>query len=82
VVAGLEIDVGCAAAEAVAGVLLGDFEGDYFSVVDEVVFVPTLTGYLTGFVENYAADSGVRRGEGDAAAGQLEGSLHPVTVLV
>ncbi len=81
-VAGLEVDVGRAAAETVAGVLLGDFEGDDFSVVDEVVFVPAFAGYLAGAVEDDAADGGVGRGDGDAAAGQLEGSLHPVTVLI
>ena len=81
-VAGLEVYVGCAAAKAVAGMLLGHFEGDDFSVVDEVVFMPAFAGYLTGFVENYAADGGVGRGDADAAAGKLEGSLHPVTVLI
>ncbi len=81
-VAGLEGYVGGAAAEAVAGVLLGDFEGDDFSVVYEVVLVPAFARYLAGFVENDAADGGVGRGESDAAAGQLQGSLHPVTVLI
>jgi hypothetical protein len=51
-------------------------------VVYKVVFVPAFAGYLAGFVENDASDGGVGRGEGDAAAGQLEGSLHPVTVLI
>jgi hypothetical protein len=40
-------------------VLLGDFESDDFSVVDEIVLVPAFAGYLAGFVENYAAYSGV-----------------------
>jgi hypothetical protein len=82
VVAGLEVYVGCAATEAVACVLLGDFQGDDFSVVDEVEFVPAFASYLTGFIENYTADGGVGRGEGDTTAGQFEGPEHPVTVLV
>ena len=82
VIAWLERYIGCAAAEAVAGVLLGDFEGDDFSVVDEIVFVPAFAGYLAGVVENDAADGWIGRGEGDASAGQFEGAVHPVAVLV
>jgi hypothetical protein len=68
--------------EAVAGVLLGYFEGDDFSVVEEVVFMPALADYLAGAIENYAAYGWVGRGDADATAGQLKGALHPVTVLI
>jgi len=82
VVAGLQVDVGRAAEQAIAGVLRGYLEGDDFSVVDEVVLVPAFAGDLSGAVENHAADGGVGRGDGDASARQFEGALHPVTVSI
>jgi hypothetical protein len=69
VVAGLEGDVRCAAAKAIACVLRGYAEGDDFSVVNEVVLMPAFAGDLAGAVEDDAADGGVGRGDGDAAAG-------------
>jgi len=71
VVAGLEGDVGGAAFKSFACMLLGDFEGYYFGVIDEVVFVPAFAGNLAGAVEDDAADGGVGRGDGDAPAGQF-----------
>ena len=65
-----------------AGVLLGNFEGDNFGVVQQVVLVPALAGHLPGAVQNHAAHGGVGRADGDAAPRQLQGALHPVTVLV
>ena len=82
VVAGLERDVGGAAAESFAGVLCGDLESDHFGVVEKIVLVPAFAGNLAGAVEKDAADGGVRGGEGDTAASQLESALHPVMVLV
>ena len=81
-VAGLEGYVDGAAEETIAGVLGGDAKGDDFSVVDEVVFMPAFTDYLAGAVEDYATDGGVGRGDGDAAAGEFEGAVHPVAVLI
>jgi hypothetical protein len=49
-------------------------------VVDEVVLVPPFADYLTGVVQNHAAYSRVGRGDGDAPASQLQGSLHPLAV--
>ena len=77
-VAGLEGDVGCAA----AGAVTGDLEGGDFGVVAEVVLVPAFAGELAVAVEQDAADGGVGRGEGDASAGEREGAVHPVGVLV
>ena len=62
--------------------LLRGFEGGDFGVVEEVVLVPAFAGELAGAVEEDAADGGVGRGEGDASAGQVEGAVHPVGVLV
>jgi hypothetical protein len=81
-VAGLEGDVGRAAANAIGRVLLRLFEGDDLRVVEEVVLVPALANDLAGAVENHAADGGVGRGDADAAPREFEGALHPVEVLV
>ena len=62
--------------------LRGFVEGDNFSVVEEVVLMPAFADYLTGAVEDDAADNGVGRGDGDAAVGEIKSSLHPVDVLV
>ena len=81
-VAGLEGDVGRAALNAIGCVLLRLFEGDDFRVVEQVVLVPALADHLSGAVENHAAHSGVGRGDADAAARELNGALHPVSVLI
>ena len=81
-VAGLERDVGSAAAETLFGVLLSFAKGDDFGVVEEVVFMPALADHLAGAVEDDAANRGIGRGESDAAPGQFEGALHPVCVLL
>ena len=60
----------------------GGLEGGDFGVVAEVVLVPDFAGELAVTVEEDAADGGVGRGEGDASAGEREGALHPVGVLV
>ncbi len=65
-----------------AGRLLRGIEGDDFGVVDEVVFVPAFACDLAGAVEDDAADGGVGRGEGDAAAGELEGALHVLGIVI
>ena len=82
VVAGLEGHVGCAAGQAVAGVLRSHTQRDHFRVVDQVIFVPAFACYLACAVEDDAAHGRVGRGDGDAAARQLEGAMHPVTVLI
>jgi hypothetical protein len=69
VVARLQGDVGRAAAQAFASVLLGNFEGYDFSVVEKVVLVPALADNLARAVEDHAAHGGVGRADGDAAAG-------------
>ena len=81
-VAGLEGDVGGAAVNAIARMSCGLAEGDDFGVVKEIVLVPALADDLAGPVENDAADSGIRRGDTDAAARELEGAAHPVEVEV
>jgi len=81
-VAGFQRDVGRSAADPLAGVLYGNFEGGDFRVVNQVVLVPSLANDLTRAVQDHAAHSRVRRAYGDPAARQLNGSLHPVTVLV
>jgi len=75
-VAGLEGDVGGAAVNAIARMSCGLAEGDDFGVVKEIVLVPALADDLAGPVENDAADSGIRRGDTDAAARELEGAAH------
>jgi hypothetical protein len=82
VVAGLQGDVSCASAQVRAGVLGGDFEGDNFGVVEQVVLVPAFAGNLARAIENDAAHCGVGRADGDAAAGKLESALHPISVLI
>ena len=82
VIARLERDVGGAAAQAFPGVLRGDPERDDFGVVEQVVLMPAFAGHLAGAIEDHAADGGVGRRDGDAAARQLEGALHPVRVLI
>ena len=82
VVAGLERDVGGAAAKAFFGMLLRLPEGDDFGVVEQVVLVPAFADDLAGAVEDDAADGGIGRGKSDAAAGEFEGALHPVDVLL
>ncbi len=67
VVAGLEGDVGGAAAQTVLfligeGVLPGFVESDDFSVVEQVVLVPALADDLSGAIEDDAADGGIGRG--------------------
>jgi hypothetical protein len=69
VVAGFQGDVSCATAQAVGGVLLGAFQGDDFSVVEQVVLVPAFADNLACAIENDAAHSGVGRADGDASAG-------------
>ena len=78
----LECDVSCAAVNAIACMRSGLAEGDDFSVVAEIVFVPALADDLAGAVENDAADSRVRRGDTDAAARELKRTAHPVEVEV
>ena len=80
VVTRLQGDVGCAAAQPLAGVLRGNLEGSHLGVVHEVVLVPPFAGYLAGAIQNHAAHGRVGRGDGDAAPGQLQGSLHPLAV--
>ena len=62
--------------------LRGYLECDDFSMFHQVVFVPALSGYLAGAIEDHAANSGVGGGDGDSAAGELEGALHPMAVQV
>jgi hypothetical protein len=81
VIAGLKGDVTGAAEETLTGMLFGDVEGDDFSVVNEVVLMPAFANNLAGAIEDDAADGGVGRGDGDAAAGKFEGALHPVAIL-
>ena len=80
-VARLESDVSGAALEGVSG-LLGILQGGDFGVVAEIVLVPAFAGELIVFIEEDAADGGVGRGEGDAAAGEIKGAVHPVEVLI
>ena len=82
VVAGLQRYIGRAAEKAIAGVLGGYFEGNDFGVFHQVIFVPTLPGYLPGAVQNHTAHGGVWRADCDAAAGQFQCPLHPVPILI
>jgi hypothetical protein len=68
VIAGFEGDVGGAALETVARVLFGFVEGDDFSVVKQVVFVPAFADDLSGTIEDEAADCWVWGANADAAA--------------
>jgi len=78
VVAGLKGDVGCPAFGARACLA----KRDDFGVVEEVVFVPAFTGKLSVAVEEDAADGGIGRGEGNTSAGEVEGALHALKVLI
>jgi len=49
--------------------LIGDFEGGDFGVINQIVFVPAFAGYLAGAIEDNAAYGGVGRGDRYAAAG-------------
>ncbi len=80
VVAGLEGYVSGAAVDGFSGLLRG-FEGGDFGVVEEVVLVPAFASELAGAVEEDAAYGGIGRGEGDAAASEIKGAMHPVGVL-
>ncbi len=86
VIAGLKGDVGGAPSEAVLflireGVLFGFAERDDLGVVEQVVLVPAFANDLAGAIENDATHGGVWRGDADAAAGEVEGALHPVCGL-
>ena len=81
VIAGLERNVRRASPKAFSGVLRSFIEGNDLGVVEQVVLVPALADDLAGTVEDDAANSGVWRGESDAAAGQFERALHPVDVF-
>src|ERR1035438_8401918 len=65
-----------------SGMLCGYFERDDFGVVHQVVLMPTLARDLACAIEDHVAHGGGGRGDGDAPARQLEGALHPVTVLI
>ena len=79
VVARLEGYVGGAVFYGFFGMLCGFQSGD-FGVVAEVVLVPAFAGWLAVSVEEDAAYGGVGRSEGEAAAGEGEGAVHPVEV--
>jgi hypothetical protein len=76
-VARLQGYIGRAAAQALARVLLCDFESSDLSVVELVVLMPALANHLPSTIQNHAAHSRVRRSHANSAPSQLKRSLHP-----
>jgi hypothetical protein len=68
VIAWLKRDESGSAVEPLAGVLLGFAQGDNFSVVEKIVFVPSLANDLAGAVEDDTTDGGIWRSDGDTSA--------------